>query len=812
MKGTTVFMAGGEVETLTDALIDNGARFILYSYYYILTMRRAEYILKMQEKHPHIWWLLDSGAFTYSVQAQLKPLPPPNEYVKLYFKFIDRFGDRWWRVTEPDLDGIEGMDVTGRQVRMWREEMLTRWPHLPIMPCYHGWRGDREFQEYLDDPRIKYLALGRGCGDDHSWRRLTMKAQYHKKPVHGFGYTRINTALAHGVNVDSVDSSVDGDSLVWVRDEHKFVRMLPIRNLWKMVNGSPLEGWEASTLDLAQNCSPVWRPLKDVVRHVVTKPFCEVTLETGRKVRVTGDHSLFVMDRAGCLQEVRPRDLSVGDYVTTVAYEKWGGEGLPEWLELDVGGPDSGRWKTDGVETVKFDKTWLEFVGLWIADGHFGKNMVGVSCGNDLECLRVVEDIAKRFRASVGVAPNGVDLRIQSARLVRVMKSLGLEHGSERKKLPDFFWQLSADQAAHVLRGYFSGDGSGGRQPYVTTVSETLWKQLSQAIPSILRRPVSVLWSSNEGESSFGGPKRPSGRVTITGVQARRVFLDTIGFLQSSKNESVARTLTVEDRGGYVYGVPVSMAVRRPRRASGASLLVASHVKRVRRDTDPSAFHPHVLSEAVVHLRITDIEWLPTEKRDVYDLSVEGTEKFVADGVLVHNTSWVMGQKFGSIYIMRGDKLITLTADEKGRRREFAAYFRALGCDPKLIEEDNVAEVRKANIRTWVNIAERFHSLKDRRDKVMKMNAYTEYDKDGLPVASLSGIAAALERDAEFLAEFEGNPDKPRPRERTPDLTRAEGVREPPKPRILGLFGAPIEDPNSAARPRPKYRPPVEDS
>lgn len=380
MKGTTIFLAGGEVETLTDALINNGAKFILYSYYYILTMRRTEYILRMQEEHPEIWWLLDSGAFTYSVQAQLKPLPPPEEYVRLYFKFIDRFGDRWWRVTEPDLDGIEGMDVTNRQVRAWREEMLTRWPHLPIMPCYHGWRGEREFQEYLDDKRIKYLALGRGCGGDDHWRRLTMKAQYHKKPVHGFGYTRINTALSQGVNVDSVDS-----------------------------------------------------------------------------------------------------------------------------------------------------------------------------------------------------------------------------------------------------------------------------------------------------------------------------------------------------------------------------------------------------------------------------------------------TSWVMGQKFGSIYIMRGDKLITLTADEKGRRREFAAYFRGLGCDPKLIEEDNVAEVRKANIRTWVNIAARFHSLKGRRDKVLKMNEFAELDKDGLPIASLSGIAQALERDADFLATYTGNPEKPRPLERVEGLTRGEGVREPPKPRILGMFGAPIQDQESGVRPRPIYRPPTED-
>ena len=209
MDGTTVILAGGEVETLTRSLLDNGVKYILYSYFYITAFNKAEFIARMQEEYPGVLWFLDSGAFTYSVQVHSgKKLPEPRRYVASYFEYIRQTGHRWCRIAEPDLDGIKNADgswfVEEAEVEEWLERLLEEFPDYNIMPTYHGWRGKAKWEKYCSDPRVKTLALGRGTTDDQRW--LVMRARAAGKPVHGFALTRFRTTL-RSVPYDSVDSS-----------------------------------------------------------------------------------------------------------------------------------------------------------------------------------------------------------------------------------------------------------------------------------------------------------------------------------------------------------------------------------------------------------------------------------------------------------------------------------------------------------------------------------------------------------------------------------------------------------------------------
>jgi hypothetical protein len=220
VQGCTIYLAGAETTHLLKTLLENRVRFILLSYYYIRQFNQQEFVARMQARHPDVLWFLDSGAFTYSTQVALqaerlngghrvgKVLPSPERYVEEYFDYIDQYGDAWCRITEPDLDGFEGLDVTEGDVDAWREEMLDRWPHLNVTPCYHGWRGREAWTAYCEDPRIKTLSFGRKSGDKNELRLLCLQARRHGKPVHGFGFTRVNTSLKGGyVPVDSADST-----------------------------------------------------------------------------------------------------------------------------------------------------------------------------------------------------------------------------------------------------------------------------------------------------------------------------------------------------------------------------------------------------------------------------------------------------------------------------------------------------------------------------------------------------------------------------------------------------------------------------
>ena len=68
------------------------------------------------------------------------------------------------------------------------------------------------------------------------------------------------------------------------------------------------------------------------------------------------------MTAAGEMVEVKPADLKKSDYVATARCPAWGGTGIRT------------KKVRTGRETVfvEMDNTWLEFCGLWIADGSYG--------------------------------------------------------------------------------------------------------------------------------------------------------------------------------------------------------------------------------------------------------------------------------------------------------------------------------------------------------------------------------------------------------------------------------------------------------
>lgn len=207
MIGTTVYLAGGEVERLAEDLLRNGVKNILLSYFYILRMKKERYFEILFKQYPEVNWFLDSGAFTYYARAESNrgALPPIHQYVRRYFNYIDQYGHNFCRVTEPDMD-VAGFDE--EQVEAWLVEMLERWPHLNVTPTWHFSRGLQAWETYLQEPRIKTLAIGSGdlTTNIGMIRRMVMQAAEAGKPVHGFGCTRVNTILKQ-VPFDSVDSS-----------------------------------------------------------------------------------------------------------------------------------------------------------------------------------------------------------------------------------------------------------------------------------------------------------------------------------------------------------------------------------------------------------------------------------------------------------------------------------------------------------------------------------------------------------------------------------------------------------------------------
>lgn len=198
-----IFFAGGEQTTLSNALLENGVQHMLYSYFYLWAHHREHGAAAFQANYPKVSWFLDSGAFTYSSAIkQSDSVPPAEEFVKLYFSFIQKHGHRYDRIAELDLD-LAGTDV--RQVKAWRNEMLSSWPDLPITPVWHVHRGIEEWERYCADPRIRHLAFGSDVDDLGLMARMANMARERGKTIHGLAQTK--ALVEERVRLTSVDST-----------------------------------------------------------------------------------------------------------------------------------------------------------------------------------------------------------------------------------------------------------------------------------------------------------------------------------------------------------------------------------------------------------------------------------------------------------------------------------------------------------------------------------------------------------------------------------------------------------------------------
>jgi ATP-dependent Zn protease/intein/homing endonuclease len=242
-----------------------------------------------------------------------------------------------------------------------------------------------------------------------------------------------------------------------------------------------------------------------------------------------------------------------------------------------------------------------EFFGKWVADGCYSRG--GVRLANHVReadhyeslCRRLFGHVTRFVKVSGG---NGVDLVINSTLLQRLMEQgLEMAHDSHHKRVPPVIFLAPRPVVAAFLRGYFSGDGTfTGKFIEASTVSRGLANDvmtLLQYFGIAARCRTKKEWS---GSTSY--------RVRFVWSEFLRRFVDEIGFADEARNAAIREYLA-------------NLGLRR------------------RLQTPESHITNDVLWDLVVEKRRE-----PYAREHVYDLSVPGTERFVAGfgNVLVHNS------------------------------------------------------------------------------------------------------------------------------------------------------------------------------
>ena len=318
-----------------------------------------------------------------------------------------------------------------------------------------------------------------------------------------------------------------------------------------------------------------------------------------------------------------------------------------------------------------FDADLMYLIGLVFGDGDImvsrrGGNRGHVRVSNaDEELLRrAARIVAEKFDKSVDIERQDERvpcLRIHSATLARFFSNLGMESPKDDLALDPRL--TTADHSDAFLRGLFDADGSvcarddGGSSVQFSTISDDLGRQVQLMLETYGvrsrrrerdRRGTYELASGYEIESKA--------IQTHLAIYGRHVddFADRIGFESSSKTTALERIVGDANRRGE--RIPVGGALAAATGPAGAyyqNIHRGDNPERKRaramlEDRDLGPVEP-IVREAVG----ADLVWdevvaaVDTGEKELFDLTVPGTNNFVGNGVVTHNTAAAVRDDFG---------------------------------------------------------------------------------------------------------------------------------------------------------------------
>lgn len=551
-----------------------------------------------------------------------------KQYFEAYIAYVKK--------NEKRLYGYVNLDVIFNPQKSWDNQKYMESCGLKPLPVYHFGEDCSWLKKYMDNH--DYIGVG-GLGQDitkdkfistfgdETWRYILSSKQ--KIRIHGFAVTSFE--LLKRYDWATVDSVV-GSSMLLIR-EHGRIRLETIEELYRLYSRTKkklrkgcyycelenIETYVTDNLGVGK-----WKKINKVHRHNITKSTYLVHTRRGRKLELTDDHGLFKFSH-GKIECVPTNLIKEGDVVVGVDYKEGFGNLSCLTVEILKDTYTAGNGKRTATKRyvprkVNLDVPFLTFLGLWFADGSFtasGDSAPGLSVANDPECLEVVRSIAGRFKSKASVSVNKVDCSVSCIELGRIMKALGCVGSSHTKEVPWWVFELPESGIGAFLLGYWSGDGTANGFT-VGSVSRKLAYGVFYLLSKLgIDTRITDDFDKAPKEYVINGKKgiaRPGVTIQISGVGALKKFQEKVGFLQVRKNKLVQEEISKvsEERG-----------LRDKKDRDEIYLKVLGVVKRKGRNNQA-----------------------------VYDLSVEDGERFVANGLLVHNsTTWVKHAAYGNTVV-----------------------------------------------------------------------------------------------------------------------------------------------------------------
>lgn len=432
-------------------------------------------------------------------------------------------------------------------------------------------------------------------------------------------------------------------------------QIIVCRSTGEVFRGSIAEyRWADGDLSLSidkQTYQLCWKPVRAKMEHRNTLPMYRVTLDSGRYVEATQDHSFVTLDDAGRLVPIKTQELQADTPIPVT----WIIPDLPETvLEWSVPAGHKHNAYPEATFDLTYDCGWMH--GLWLSEGYSRKDENGSSesavFANNDDGVRGRIVAFMREKSVRGTSRSGrsdglhdrVDVNWKQL-VLKLKEDFG--DGAYLKKIPS--WILSTPKAFRegLVAGYIAGDGavSVSLDRGLKVGGSSRSKSLRDGLCDVLLT-LGIATTVHQHQVNTG----PGGSLVWQYCfSIRREHLHKVPRLSHApKDEKFLTQLWTGKRSADWVPMSVHMFAWLLMRKSGRG---SNGYKRVGNDqhTRTSArqvmgagntvLHDWLSSdvcwEAVKHVTMVDSSAFET----VYDLDLEDNVFFCNGGVFVHNSS-----------------------------------------------------------------------------------------------------------------------------------------------------------------------------
>ncbi|MBI4141259.1 Flp pilus assembly complex ATPase component TadA [Candidatus Woesearchaeota archaeon] len=518
--------------------------------------------------------------------------------------------------------------------------------------------------------------------------------------------------LMRNRRIITIEDSVTGDSRIIVERNGKLEKTTVgeiIDELIKKQGGKNFDGREfvkpkekLRVYSINKEGKVILATVSQCMRHKVTKPIYQIITSTGRKLNLTGDHSLFTLGMNNLLQPVRTTDLKQGDYVVTPRITPNNQKSLtqidlttkrlpgtyfcgqrikdvitPNWKKIQVIARQlsyskamPSAWKRncvlpfevfeklslniDGTNIfikksasstkipaiISITPELLTLTGLWLADGSYDKNSIIISVVDENE-RNIVRTLSQQLGLTTKMHSDGISLMINSGVLKDVFVSVfELQGNAYTKKIPSWVYGLSKQQIAFVLRGIFSGDGCVSDKEIVMCLAS---RELVHDIQTLLLQFGVIMRTTQH--------QRPDKtfNLRVSSLASLNIFKESIGLLQQYKNERLAGLCAKQSTHDSTDIIPFPETAK----IAAVQQLELNHHDYITRNFSIGRqkftrtlygadvinnFYNTLAESDILWDKIVSIQQIKTEETYVYDFSVPKHENFICENILAHNT------------------------------------------------------------------------------------------------------------------------------------------------------------------------------